>query len=247
MYQKERTEKIMGILQKYGYVTVKFLVEELHYSNATINRDLNLLESSGRIIRSYGGAELVENTMVPLEFRYHKMKTAKKHIAKRAADFIQNGDVVFIDGSTTSEAMGGFLTEKKNITVITNNMTLAADLSEYGINAVCTGGCVTEAPSMLGGYEAVHTAMRYKTDKMFFSTAGFGDDGTIGVDGLYELVYEAAIPNTKECYYLADSGKVNAEWEHNFADFGKVNAVISDYVFSDEVKKKYANTCFYEV
>ena len=43
MYQKERLEQILSIVRQYGYVTVKFLVNELHYSNATVNRDLNVL------------------------------------------------------------------------------------------------------------------------------------------------------------------------------------------------------------
>ena len=52
MYQKERLENIMNIMKKYNYVTVKFLVEELHYSTATINRDLNVLANQ-KLIKSY--------------------------------------------------------------------------------------------------------------------------------------------------------------------------------------------------
>ena len=43
MYQKERMDAILDILKVNGYVTVKFLIEKLHYSTATINRDLNML------------------------------------------------------------------------------------------------------------------------------------------------------------------------------------------------------------
>ena len=52
MYQNERLESIVKIVKQYGYVTVKHLVSELHYSNATINRDLNILEKQGRVRRS---------------------------------------------------------------------------------------------------------------------------------------------------------------------------------------------------
>ena len=60
MYQKERLDEILELLHKYGYVTVKYLVNALHYSNATINRDLNILESQGEIHRTHGGVELAE-------------------------------------------------------------------------------------------------------------------------------------------------------------------------------------------
>ena len=54
MYQKERLDEILALVRRYGYVTVKYLVAELHYSNATINRDLNILEGQGQLHRTYG-------------------------------------------------------------------------------------------------------------------------------------------------------------------------------------------------
>ena len=70
MLQKERTNAILAILQENGYVPVKFLVEKLHYSNATINRDLNLMQKQGLVKRSYGGVEIVKTRFVSLPFRY---------------------------------------------------------------------------------------------------------------------------------------------------------------------------------
>ena len=83
MYQKERLENIMNIMKKYNYVTVKFLVEELHYSTATINRDLNVLANQKLIKRSYGGAELIKGRGVPFIFRYQKMRASKNRIGKK--------------------------------------------------------------------------------------------------------------------------------------------------------------------
>jgi len=58
MSQKERLDSIIELLHKNGFVTVKFLTEELHYSTATINRDLNMLQNQQIVRRIYGGAEL---------------------------------------------------------------------------------------------------------------------------------------------------------------------------------------------
>ena len=71
MYPKERINKISEILRKNGFVTVKFLMNELHYSSATINRDLNIMQNLGIVKRSFGGAELVEETQTPLYFIIH--------------------------------------------------------------------------------------------------------------------------------------------------------------------------------
>ena len=71
MYQKERLDCIFNIVKEYGYVTVKFLSSKLHYRNATINRDLNILEKQKMIKRTYGGVEIEEASNANLPFRYH--------------------------------------------------------------------------------------------------------------------------------------------------------------------------------
>ena len=100
MYQSERLDLILEILKKNGYTTVKYLNEQLHYSNATVSRDLALLEAKKLVKRSYGGVELNENQSTPLVFRYHKMKASKIKIARKAAELIEDGDTVFIDAAT---------------------------------------------------------------------------------------------------------------------------------------------------
>ena len=123
-------------MKQNGYVTVKYLTEALHYSNATVNRDLTVMEKQKLVKRSYGGVELVEQKGISLPFRYHKMKSAKNKIAQKAAELVQDGDVIFVDASTTAEYMGRYLVEKENITVVTNNMALVMFLSEYDVNVI---------------------------------------------------------------------------------------------------------------
>ena len=250
IYQKERLNEILEIVKRYGYVTVKYLVGALHYSNATINRDLNLLEKQGRILRSYGGVEIVDNgTGIPLPFRYHKMHAEKLKIAKRASELVDDGDTIFIDASTTTEMMGEFLREKKDLTVITNNVSLLTELSGYGINAVCLGGRVIEKPCMLGGSDTVETAMKYRADKTFFASTCVYDNGRIGASDEYALLQTMMMNNSNEAYYLADNDKVNnsALVTRFLCDFGRLTGVISDYDFPEETKKNYPQTQFIKV
>ena len=248
MYQKERLERIMDFLNRNGFATVKELTELLDYSTATVNRDLNALEAMKKIKRSYGGAEPIEAKSVPLPFRYEKMKVAKKRIGKAAAALVEDGDTVFIDNSTTAQYIGHYLTEKKNLTVITNNIMLASFLSEAGITVKVLGGTIVEVPSMIAGPETVENALRYRTSKAFFATGGVSPDGVIqdGSD-TYILLEKAVLSRTEKGYYLVDSDKVGKRFpfcSHTFAD---VAGVISDAPFDEDCKKKYPNTHFITV
>lgn len=248
MYQKERIDSIMDILHRKNYVTVKYLVDTLHYSNATINRDLNIMEKQKLITRSYGGVKLDETALPTLEFRYDKLKIEKRKMSKCAAGFIENGDTIFIDASTTCQGIGTYITEKKDITVITNNLALVSFLCEYGIKVICTGGYVSEPPYMLDGPDAVRTAMKYKTDKLFFSTSTFSEDGCIGDrSDMYETLREVTLKNTDRAFYLSDHTKMNIRSRHIVSDFSNIDTVITDCDFGDNVKNKFSETTFVNI
>ena len=249
MYQKERLDTLINFIQKNGYVTTKNLINEFHYSVASVNRDLNILQKQGLIIRSYGGVEFVNKKYAPYKFRQHKMREEKRRIAKKACDLIDDGDTVFIDASTTTEHMAEFLVSKKNITVITNNTFISTQLSLAGIKVICLGGRVCEAPYFLGGETTIENALKYGANKTFFSTSMFTQDGRIGCGGTWRGFYIATHDNSDKTYYLAASDKITKKTDINMFlfDFDKLSGVISDYDFSDEVKNKFPETEFYKI
>lgn len=245
-YQAERIASILNILEKDGYTTVKHLVKTLNYSNATINRDLNVMKQQQLVKRSYGGIELITNKGIKLPFRYEKMKAVKVKIAKTAAEYIEDGDVVFIDGSTTAEYIGQYLLEKRDITVITNNMALAAFLSSYSIRAICLGGQVIEPPYMLMSGETVTNAKRYRADKAFFSTSAISMNGNIFFDAEYELLHQTMIDNSLEKFYLVDSSK-QVDKLTKVMGFEELDYIISDLEIPQETQIQYPDTVFIRV
>ena len=196
MYQKERVDKIMQILRENGYVSVKYLCGEVGYSKATVNRDLNFMEKQKMITRSYGAVEIIEKKDVKLEFRYHKMKREKLKLCKAAAELVNDGDIIFVDSSSTTEFIAQYLIKKNDVTVITSNTAVVSYLSRFSnIKVICLGGEIMEPPSMLGGELCVKNAMEYKADKLFFSSHGINDDGEIGGGGGYSLLLNVMAKN----------------------------------------------------
>ena len=245
MYQKERLDLILAILHEQQYATVSDLTERLHYSTATVNRDLNVLQAQMLVKRTYGGVELLHKRGVPLPFRYHVMRPEKNKIARAAASLVRNGDCIFIDASTTTQAMGHFLSEKRELTVITHNMALAVQMSETGHKVLCLGGAVRERPCMLCSEETVELARRYRADRLFFSVGYVDETGRIGGGG-YDALHRAMADNSKEIYLLVDRDKVNGEHlpSRYLFDFSHLTGVISDHEFQEETKKAFPHVRF---
>ncbi len=247
MYQKERLDEILEILKASGYVTVKYLTERLHYSTATVNRDLNILEKQKLVHRTYGGVELVEKKGVTLPFRYHKMKSTKARLARVASELVRDGDTVFLDASTTTEYISHYLVDKKDITVITNNIATVLFLSDRGVKVICLGGRIAEPPSMLSGEDTFDMAERYNADICFFSTGGFTRDGVVEGSYVYGQLHRVMRRNSKKVWFVADHDKLKESFPLNQCTFAELDGVISDYEFEDELKKKFPNCVFLKV
>lgn len=92
-------------------------------SFATIRRDLSILESQGKVLRTHGGVILrkTAETEIPLILREEQNNKSKKIIAEKAASYIQNGDVIFMDASSTASYLIPYLKNFRDIIVITNS------------------------------------------------------------------------------------------------------------------------------
>ena len=243
---EKRLDQIVDIIKQNGFVTVKYLCEQLHYSSATINRDLNELKKAGIIKRNHTGAELLTPKFVPFVFRNEKNKHIKKLLSKHAAEYIMEKQFIFIDGSTTLQYLGKYITEIPGLAVLTN-LNLASFLSENKLSVFCLGGKVIEAPYVLGEGIAVLNAAFYNIDTMFFSSLGVTSSGRIIGGRNQSMLYPALIKNSKKRIYLVDSSKVDYNGPLVICDFSEIDVVISDYKFSDEVKKNFPNTEFVEI
>ena len=241
MLRKERQEQILHILSAQKYVTVKYLTRVLDCSTATVNRDLNDMQMQGLIKRSYGGAEAIgPDKLPPLPVRQFYMQKEKRHNALEAAKLIENGDTVFLDGSTTVQHILPFLLDKKDLTVVTNSMLLATELAERGTRVICLGGMVVERPHVLGGDDAVLHAMRYHLDKMFFSVDAITLSG--GINGA--LLHTVLMKNSQQVYLLTDRAKITDTLPKTLFDFSALTGVISDFEFPAETKAKFPNVRF---
>ncbi len=243
MYQKERVDAILSILRKQGYATVKQISADLGYSTATVNRDLNYMEKQLLIRRSYGGVEPIENTYIPLIFRYAKNKSVKKRLCRCAAGFVEPGDTVFIDASTTTQFMGPYLTEINDITVITPNVALAVFLLEHGVKTIVLGGSVAEEPYFLGDSETVRAVRHYRADKCFISPGGVNEWGEIMASEQTVELHREFLARSHERFYLLHANKLAHFWQ-SFASLEDVDTVIADADYSKQFGERFPNTRF---
>jgi len=124
MIKDERYEEILKILDEEKYISAQELAKRLYVSLPTIRRDLSLLHKRGQIVRSHGGAKIIEagSVVAPLNFRKTVNSNKKRLLCKAAAQMINEKDIIFIDSSTTTLQMAEFIDSKSMVTVVTNGI-----------------------------------------------------------------------------------------------------------------------------
>ncbi len=230
MFKSQRLEEIMTILRREQHVTVRALAHELYASEATIRRDILLLEQSGMINRSYGGISLAEskNRFVGLEQRTEKNQKEKAHIARKAAECIRDGDAIFMDASSSVLNMIPYIKQER-LTIITNSLRVADKLGHTGARIFLTGGLLLESSKAFGGAIAEKTLRGFHADKLFFSAAGVSETGQISdYSELEGQLRRVMIECSDRRYFLCDSSKFGKQYLFNVATVRDVDDVISD-------------------
>ena len=128
-------------------------------------------------------------------------------------------------------------------------MYLACKLAEMNVKVTCLGGTIIEAPYFLGGSDTIENVNRHGANKFFFCTSSFTADGRIGTGQSFYNMYLAMKKNSDKTFYLTTSDKITKKSDIRlfFHDFSKIDCVISDYAFSEDVKENFPTTEFIKV
>lgn len=185
------------------------LVELLGISESTVRRDLDELEIERKLNRIHGGAERLKPSKEELSNKQKSIKNIheKKIIAKKAYEFIEEGDVIFIDAGTTNEMLINII-ERKDITVVTNSIEHAQKLLNKEINTIIIGGNIKLITNANIGSIAIEQIKKLHFDKAFVGINGFTNKYFTTPDIEEAEVKKAIIENSRSPFILADHTKV---------------------------------------
>lgn len=179
--KRTRRDKIMDLVVERGAVSVGALADMLGVSMQTIRRDIDELCEEEGLRRLHGRVELAEDRLnTPFDQRSDTNFAAKQAIGQAAARLIHDGASLFISIGSTPLAVARALRGRKELTVITNNLSAAMALSDEVSNRIIIPGGELRLPDrdMLGD-EVVSFFGRYRAEFGIFGTAGVARDGRL--------------------------------------------------------------------
>jgi DeoR family transcriptional regulator, fructose operon transcriptional repressor len=199
--------------------------------------EVEKLERAGHVRRTFGGA-ILASPDVALRDRVGEHAAEKERIGRAAAALVQPGDSVFIDGGSTTLQVARFLPDGVDVTVVTNAINVAAELSDKRIPTIVLGGSLLETTKSMVGHMTVEAASRMAFDKAFLGATGFHPKHGFSNSNMHEAeVKRAAIRQAKDAYVVLDHSKFGASMLVSFASMTEVRGLVTDRLPGGELEE----------
>ena len=241
---RDRSQRILEQMFRDGTLSVQGVAAQLGISVATVRRDMRRLSSEGRLKRIHGGAVPAQPLMYEA-FRHdssfqeqvEQHADEKRRIAAAAAEMILDGDTIGVTPGTTTTQVTRSIPSRAGVTVVTNAVNIAMELSKRSdLEVLVIGGFLRGDWFSLVGAPAIQGISHLIVDKMFI--------GANGVDAKWGLTTlnpdEAAFNRTiiaraKKRIVVADHSKLGAAATYEFWPLEGIDILITDSDASDEV------------
>ena len=253
MFALERIRVIRSYLGEHRQAEVHALSSLLGVSEVTVRRDLEKLEEDGFLVRTHGGALLVDADDSSDPFSAYgegsdlregadavRLALLADEVGRNAARLVSDGDTVMICGGYLTRALSRALADKRGVTVLTNDLVVAREIAaQPDKRVVLLGGELDPAEMVVYGALALDDLQRFHVDRLFAELDGFGDALELSAASQQKaaLIREAR-SRTREFVMLclAERFSRNAFFRFGVASGG--DTVVSDRTLADEAKRR---------
>ena len=240
----ERSKEILRQLLRDGEVTVLQLAKRLKTSTATVRRELTDLERAGLLRKTRGGAIQVE-PMFYEPFRYlssfvgqEQLNVAeKRRIGLAAAEIVEDGETIALGAGATTTQVGRSIRHREGITVVTNALNIAMELSHRAnLKVIVTGGSMSSNSFALTGSLGIVGDMLY--DKAFIGVDGIHPDHGLTTNYSDQAaVHRAMIRQSRQRIVVADHTKIGNVGTALIAPVANVDLIITDESASQKLSE----------
>ncbi len=238
MFPQERHEFIVSKAQAESRVDVTSLAAELDVTPETIRRDLTVLERQGFVRRVHGGAIAVEKLRFEpnVSTRLRTFEPEKDRIGRRAALEIPESATILLDAGTTTAVIARHLPTGGDLTVVTNSVTIAAELEDRSdVSVFILGGRLRARTLAATGEWAIKALAGVHVDIAFMGTNGISTTRGLTTPDQTESATKAAmIASAQRAVVVTDHSKFGVAHFARFADIENIDLVITDTGLDEE-------------
>lgn len=212
MLTTQRKKLLLARLAAEGQLVAKDLAAEFGTSEDTIRRDLRELAAEGKLQRVHGGALPASAALGDLRVREQVSTDDKLALGRFGASLVQPGQVVILDGGTTTLQVARALPAGLRATIVTHSPNVAVELAAHpGIEIIVLGGRLFRHSMVHVGASVIDAASRLRADLFFLGATGVHPDEGLSTGDAEEAAVKRALhERAAETVVLASAEKLMA-------------------------------------
>lgn len=242
----KRLSQIYFYISQVGICSYNELATYFKVSPSTIRRDIDELVQSKALIKKRGGVmiagadelsltHVAQPTPSPTVSSTLNKTENKLAIARKASQFVKDNDIVFLGSGTTVAHMVPFLTNKRGLYIITNNLLVLNEIKHYSMNAMVIGGNVNIDTMSIVGIQSIHQLQTLNANKAFLGCNGITSSCSVtNVSELEADIKREAMSISDECFLLTESHKFGKMFLYTFANLDQFSSTITDSTIPEE-------------
>ncbi|MEJ8303035.1 DeoR/GlpR family DNA-binding transcription regulator [Saccharibacillus sacchari] len=238
MIKSQRINQLKEYVFEHESVSLEELVRHFDVSMNTIRRDVKDLVDSGVFRKVYGGVSVNHSTLVVFDERKDRNLTKKQEIGRLAAQYVENGDVIFIDSGTTTIEMLPFISQKQ-ITVVTNNFDFIHQAKPYpGLSIFSTGGMFERKTDSFVGFQSIELLKKYNINKAFVASTGVSlTNGVTNSSPLETDIKSTVVQKSLNVFLLIDDSKFDKYALTTYCSLSDIDVLVTNSTPNEDYVK----------
>ena len=227
--KEQRRLEIETYISQVGNASMKELQHRFRISMNTLRSDIDFLAKAGNVTKVYGGVEYVTRHR-SFDNRINLYRQEKMRISREAASYVSDGDVIYLDYGTTTAGIVDYLSDRKNVMIITANLHVIQKCLDYpNLQLTVLPGEFNRGIYGLLAENTKTDLSNFTIGKAFMSCCGILEDGKVCVSRfLQQKIKQTVMLKSKDKYLITDSSKFHEVRMLNYTLLSGFNKIITD-------------------
>lgn len=239
--REQRIKDMINYIHSTGTVSLDELCEHFNISKNTVRRDINTIVDMGEVKKVYGGVVSLSSEVLPFENRSIAYNSQKEEIAKKAAEYIEDNDLLFIDSGTTTCFIPKYIDPNKTITIITNSLSVINEtLDKENFEVILIGTRLKRKTKSFVNVEDWSYFDRMNINKAFLAATGISfEKGVTNSDILEYEIKRRVVQKASKNHLLVDHSKFGKAALLTYCSISDLDVIITDDSITQELKSSF--------
>ena len=238
----ERHVETMQLLQDKGHASVSYLSDRFSVSEVTIRKDLRELEQRHLLVRTHGGAVLIDHYMhdLPFDEKAQHRAEEKRRIGRAAADLVKDHDTLVLTTGSTTVQVARHLRGKRQLTVTTSSLHVALELmNNLDVDLILLGGFVRPTTASVVGPHAEQMLREHSFRWLFLGGDGLDVNyGMTTINGLEAHLNRLMTEAAQQTVLVVDASKFGRRCLSRVCNIEEIDTVITDDAAPEEAVRQ---------